>query len=67
MAYRTPRQFLTGHSYVEGALLCEKSDNVLMGRACCGPVYRVPPGIREDGLSYVYANASRVLWFSEAE
>lgn len=67
MAYRTPRQFLTGHSYVEGSLLCEKSDNVLMGRACCGPVYRVPPGIRDDGLGYVYANASRVLWFSATE
>ncbi|HWL70909.1 MAG TPA: adenylate/guanylate cyclase domain-containing protein [Geminicoccus sp.] len=67
MAYRTPRQFLTGHSYVENGLLCEKSDNVLMGRACCGPVYRLPAGTREDGLDYVYANASRVLWFTEAE
>jgi len=58
-AFRSATQLITGTVYVDGNLLCERSEN-MFGRPDCGPVYR-----RSDaaGKGYSYANSSKVFHF----
>jgi hypothetical protein len=67
MALRTPTQIAIGTAFVEGDLLCERSEYVAFGRARCGPVYRHARGAGEDGPGYTYVNAEKVLHFSPVE
>jgi adenylate cyclase len=67
MALRTPTQITVGTAFVEGDLLCERSEYVAFGRARCGPVYRHARGAGEDGPGYTYVNAEEVLHFSPVE
>src|SRR5262249_35702632 len=39
-AFRTPTQIVTETAFVDGDMLCEQSENVVLGRPRCGPVYR---------------------------
>ena len=66
-ALRTPTQMMVGTAFVEGDLLCERSESVALGRARCGPVYRHPRGPGEDGPGYTYVNAEKVFHFSPVE
>ena len=63
-AFRSVRQLLTGTVYVDGDLLCDRSEN-LFGRPDCGPVYK-----RTDAatsMPYAYVNARMVFYFSVAK
>ena len=63
-AFRSVRQLLTGTVYIEGDLLCQRSEN-MFGRPDCGPIYK-----RTDAASgppYVYVNSSMVFRFSKRE
>jgi adenylate cyclase len=64
-AFRTPTQIVTGTAFVDGDMLCQQSENVLLGRPRCGPVYRRThdPGEPE----YTYVNAFTVFHFSPVE
>jgi adenylate cyclase len=64
-AFRTPTQIVTGTAFVDRDMLCEQSENVLLGRPRCGPVYRRAhdPG----GPAYTYVNAFTVFHFSLVE
>jgi len=64
-AFRTPTQIVTGTAFVDGDMLCEQSENVLLGRPRCGPVYRRSHGAGE--LAYTYVNAFTVFHFSPVE
>jgi adenylate cyclase len=46
-------------------MLCEQSENVLLGRPRCGPVYRRTHGAAEP--AYTYVNAFTVFHFSPVE
>ncbi|HEX6118905.1 MAG TPA: adenylate/guanylate cyclase domain-containing protein [Dongiaceae bacterium] len=64
-AFRTPTQFGTGTAFVDGDMLCEQSENVLLGRPRCGPVYR---RTHEPGEpAYTYVNAFTLFHFSPVE
>jgi TolB-like protein/class 3 adenylate cyclase len=64
-AFRTATQIVTGTAFVDGDMLCQQSENVLLGRPRCGPVYRRThdPGEPE----YTYVNAFTVFHFSPVE
>jgi TolB-like protein/class 3 adenylate cyclase len=64
-AFRTPTQIVTGAAFVDGDRLCEQSENRLLGRPRCGPVYRRThdPGKPE----YTYVNAFTLFHFSPVE
>ncbi|MEY9102869.1 adenylate cyclase [Sinorhizobium fredii] len=64
-AFRTPTQIATGTAFVDRDMLCEQSENVLLGRPRCGPVYRRThdPGKPE----YTYVNAFTLFHFSPVE
>ncbi|WP_202329951.1 BTAD domain-containing putative transcriptional regulator [Mesorhizobium sp. L-8-3] len=64
-AFRTPTQIVTGTAFVDRDMLCEQSENVLLGRPRCGPVYRRTHGAGEP--AYTYANAFTVFHFSPVE
>jgi len=64
-AFRTPTQIVTGTAFVDGDMLCEQSENVLLGRPRCGPVYRQNHGAGEP--KYTYVNALKVFHFSPVE
>jgi TolB-like protein/class 3 adenylate cyclase/Tfp pilus assembly protein PilF len=63
--FRTPTQIATGTAFVDRDMLCEQSENVLLGRPRCGPVYRRThdPGQPE----YTYVNAFTLFHFSPVE
>ena len=64
-AFRTPKQIVTGTAFVDGDRLCEQSENVLLGRPRCGPVYR---RTHEPGEpAYTYVNAFTLFHFSPVE
>jgi adenylate cyclase len=67
MAFRTTTQIVTGVAFVAGDMLCERIEALSLGRPVCGPVYRLPEPSGEDGLAYVYVNASKVFYFSPIE
>jgi TolB-like protein/class 3 adenylate cyclase/Flp pilus assembly protein TadD len=64
-AFRTPTQIVTGRAYVDGDMLCEQSESVLLGRARCGPIYWRSAGAGET--AYTYVNALTVFHFSPVE
>lgn len=64
-AFRTPTQIVTGTAFVDGNMLCMQSENVLLGRPRCGPVYRRTHGAGEPAHTYV--NAFAVFHFSPVE
>ena len=64
-AFRTPTQIVTGTAFVDGDTLCEQSENVLLGRPRCGPIYRRNRGAGEP--AYTYVNAYTVFHFSPVE
>jgi adenylate cyclase len=64
-AFRTPTQIVTGTAFVDGDMLCQQSENVLLGRPRCGPVYRRTHDPGE--LEYTYVNASAIFHFSPVE
>jgi TolB-like protein/Tfp pilus assembly protein PilF len=64
-AYRTPTQIVTGTAFVDGDMLCQQSENVLLGRPRCGPVYRRNHGAGEP--EYTYVNAFTVFHFSPVD
>src|SRR5215475_4835764 len=64
-AFRTPTQIVTGTAFVDGDMLCQQSDNVLLGRPRCGPIYRQKHGANEP--EYTYVNAYFVFHFSPVE
>jgi adenylate cyclase len=64
-AFRTPTQIVTGTAFVDRDMLCQQSENVLLGRPRCGPVYRRTHGAAE--LAYTYVNAFTVFHFSPVE
>jgi len=64
-AFRTPTQIVTGTAFVDRDMLCEQSENVLLGRPRCGPVYRRTHGAAEP--AYTYVNAFTVFHFSPVE
>jgi tetratricopeptide (TPR) repeat protein len=64
-AFRTPTQIATGSAFVHGDMLCMQSENVLLGRPRCGPVYRRNHGAGEPG--YTYVNAFTLFHFSPVE
>ena len=64
-AFRTPTQIATGTAFVDRDMLCEQSENVLLGRPRCGPVYR---RTRDPGKpEYTYVNAFTLFHFSPVE
>jgi hypothetical protein len=67
LAFRTTTHFATGAAFVAGDMLCERIEALSLGRPVCGPVYRLSKPSGEDGLAYVYANASKVFYFSPVE
>ncbi|BCH25978.1 adenylate/guanylate cyclase domain-containing protein [Mesorhizobium sp. L-8-3] len=64
-AFRTPTQIVTGTAFVDRDMLCEQSENVLLGRPRCGPVYRRTHGAGEP--AYTYVNVFTVFHFSPVE
>lgn len=64
-AFRTPTQIVTGTAFVDGDRLCEQSENVLLGRPRCGPVYRRTHDPGEP--AYTYVNAFTLFHFSPVE
>ena len=60
-AFRSVRQLLTGTVYVDGNLLCDRSEN-LFGRPDCGPIYKRTNAA--SSLPYTYVNARMVFYFS---
>ncbi|RWO84560.1 adenylate/guanylate cyclase domain-containing protein [Mesorhizobium sp.] len=64
-AFRTPTQIVTGTAFVDGDTLCEQSENVLLGRPRCGPLYRRNHGAGQP--AYTYVNAYTVFHFSPVE
>jgi class 3 adenylate cyclase/TolB-like protein/Flp pilus assembly protein TadD len=58
-AFRSPVQMITETVYVDGDMLCERSESVF-GLPLCGPVYKRSAG--SPGYSYV--NASKVFHFT---
>jgi adenylate cyclase len=60
-AFRSVRQLLTGTVYVNGDLLCDRSEN-LFGRPDCGPIYKRTDAA--SSLPYAYVNARTVFYFS---
>jgi TolB-like protein/tetratricopeptide (TPR) repeat protein len=67
LAYRTATSFATGVAFVNGDTLCEQYKALSLGRSVCGPVYRLSKTSSSDDLTYAYANASKVLYFSPIE
>jgi hypothetical protein len=63
-AFRSVRQLLTGTVYIDGDLLCERSENVF-GRPDCGPVYKHTKTARNT--SYAYVNSSKLFYFSQVK
>jgi adenylate cyclase len=55
---------LTGVAFVDGDKLCERSENVLLGRARCGRVYRRPHSSVGGGGDYVYVSPDKLFYFS---
>lgn len=64
-AFRTPTQIATGTAFVDREMLCQQSENVLLGRPRCGPVYRRTHDPGEP--AYTYVNAFTVFHFSPVE
>jgi tetratricopeptide (TPR) repeat protein len=64
-AFRTPTQIVTGAAFIDRDLLCEQSENVMLGRPRCGPVYRRIDGGGEH--AYTFVNALRVFHFKPVE
>lgn len=64
-AFRTPTQIATGTAFVDGDMLCQQSENVLLGRPRCGPVYRRTHDPGEP--AYTYVNAFTLFHFSPVE
>jgi TolB-like protein len=64
-AFRTPTQIATGTAFVDRDMLCEQSENVLLGRPRCGPVYRRTHDPSEP--EYTYVNAFTLFHFSPVE
>jgi TolB-like protein/Tfp pilus assembly protein PilF len=62
-AYRSVQSFITGQASVREDMLCLKSEH-LMGRECCGYVYRKPGGTRAEKNEYVYVGATTLMFFS---
>jgi hypothetical protein len=63
-AFRSVRQLLTGTVFIDGDLLCERSEN-MFGRPDCGPVYRHTDSNGKQ--SYAYANSRNVFYFSQTK
>jgi adenylate cyclase len=64
-AFRTPTQIATGIAFVDREMLCQQSENVLLGRPRCGPVYRRAHDAGEP--AYTYVNAFTLFHFSPVE
>jgi adenylate cyclase len=67
LAFRTTTYIATGVAFLAGDMLCERIEALSLGRAVCGPVYRLSKSSGEDNLAYVYANASKVFHFLPVE
>jgi adenylate cyclase len=63
-AFRSVTQLLTGTVHIDRDFLCERSEN-MFGRPDCGPVYKQTDSTGK--LSYAYANASKVFYFSQVK
>ncbi|HEY7763366.1 MAG TPA: tetratricopeptide repeat protein, partial [Aestuariivirgaceae bacterium] len=60
-AFRSVMQLLTGTVYIDGDLLCERSEN-MFGRPDCGPIYKRTSA--DSTSPYTYVNSSKVFYFS---
>jgi adenylate cyclase len=66
-AFRTPTQIRTGVAFIDGEMLCERSEGSFLGRPVCGPVYRRPKDSVGNDARYVYVNASKLFYFTPVE
>ena len=64
LAFRGAQTLITGNASIQEDMLCLKSANYLMGRKCCGYVYRNPEGTHEENDAYVYVNPTSHWFFS---
>ncbi len=63
MAFRSSTLMATGRVFVADGMLCQMTESlVALGRADCGPIYRLNP--KTDDAEYVYVNATNVFNFS---
>ena len=63
VAFRSTQSLITGNASVQDDMLCLKSEH-LMGRECCGYVYRKPGGTHAEKNEYVYVAPTYLLFFS---
>ena len=63
-AFGSPTRVFTGVAFMDGDKLCERSENVLLGRARCGRVYRRPHSSVGGGGDYVYVSPDKLFYFS---
>ena len=63
VSFRSTQSLITSNASVQGDMLCLKSEH-LMGRECCGYVYRKPGGTRAEKNEYVYVAPTYLLFFS---
>ena len=58
---------VSGKSHIEGNLNCVISEDLLIGRKFCFPVYRNPGGTRAEKNEYVEADMFDLKYFSVVE
>jgi hypothetical protein len=63
-AFRTPSTILTGTARIEGNMLCERNETVLLGRARCGHVYHRSIGSADQDTDYTFVSADKLYHFS---
>jgi adenylate cyclase len=62
--YATQNAILNGKAFLRGDELCERYEGFVLGRALCGPVFRINAGQAENGNDFAYVNPTTVRYFS---